>query len=86
MKLTLNAVSPAYNADKIKAAVLLYHGKQDERVPIEQSELMMKNLDKAGVKYEWMELTDEAHGYYDETNRAKTFTWLLQFFDKHIGK
>ena len=77
--------SPAYNADKIKAAVLLYHGKQDNRAPIEHAEAMIAGMDKAGVNYEWMEFTDEAHGYDDQQNRVKIFKRLLSFFDKHIG-
>lgn len=31
----LQSRSPAYNADKIKAEVLLIHGARDERAPIE---------------------------------------------------
>lgn len=48
----LQARSPAYNADKIKAAVLLIHGARDERAPIEQVESMQKALKQAGFPYQ----------------------------------
>ncbi|MDH5435106.1 MAG: prolyl oligopeptidase family serine peptidase, partial [Gammaproteobacteria bacterium] len=55
----LQQFSPANNASKIKADVLLIHGKQDERVPIEHAQMMMSSLDKANKKYEWLEVSDE---------------------------
>jgi dipeptidyl aminopeptidase/acylaminoacyl peptidase len=35
---TLKAMSPSYNVDKLKAKLLLIHGGDDERAPIEQFE------------------------------------------------
>ena len=51
--------SPAENADKIKAPVLMFHGVLDGNVPIEQSRRMAASLDRAGVRHErvtWDEL------------------------------
>ena len=81
----LQARSPAYNAEKIKAAIMIIHGNQDERVPIEQAEALMKALDKANKPYEYLRLADEAHAYAGEENRVKVFTQLLAFLKKHIG-
>jgi len=82
----LQSRSPAYNADKIKAAVLLIHGAKDERAPIEQAESMQKALKQAGVAYQWLEISNEAHGYYDEQNRLAVYTKVLAFLDANIGK
>ena len=77
--------SPAYNVDKIKADLLLIHGARDERAPIEQAESLMSALDKIDKLYEWLELSNEGHGYYDEKNRVKVYSKVLEFLDKNIG-
>ena len=82
----LQSRSPAYNADKIKAEVLLIHGVRDERAPIEQAESLQKALKQAGVPYQWLEIGNEAHGYYDEQNRLTVYRKVLAFLDANIGK
>lgn len=78
--------SPAYNADKIKADILLIHGARDERAPIEQAESLRRALKQAGVAYQWLEMGNEAHGYYDEQNRLRVYGKVLAFLDENIGK
>jgi dipeptidyl aminopeptidase/acylaminoacyl peptidase len=82
----LQSRSPAYNANKIKAEVLLIHGARDERAPIEQAESLQKALKQAGVPYQWLEIGNEAHGYYDEQNRLTVYSKVLAFLDANIGK
>jgi len=82
----LQSRSPAYNADKIKAAVLLIHGARDERAPIEQAESLQRALNQAGVEYQWLEISNEAHGYYDEQNRLTVYNKVLAFLEANIGE
>ncbi len=77
--------SPAYNADKIKAAVLLIHGKLDERVPIEHAYRMRDALEKVGKPTRLITEGGEGHGFFAEDNRAHLYRELLDFFDDHIG-
>lgn len=77
--------SPLYNAGKIKANILLIHGSKDQRAPIEQAESMMLAFDKIGKKYQWLKMSDEAHGYYDEKNRITVYSTILKFLDENIG-
>ncbi|MET1254346.1 alpha/beta hydrolase family protein [Aliikangiella maris] len=79
------ARSPVYNVDKIKANILLIHGKQDERVPIEQAEALMDALDDIDKKYEWLKLVNEGHGYYDVKSRIKVYRKIIDFLDRNIG-
>lgn len=78
--------SPAYNVDKIKAAIFLVHGAKDERVPIEQAEFLMKQLDERGYDYELMVKEKEGHGFYKEEHRLELYERMLRFIEKHIGK
>ena len=62
----LKAKSPALQANKIKAPVLLIHGDEDEVVPIEQSELMFEALEDTGNYVRMITLKETGHNplYY----------------------
>ncbi len=77
--------SPVYNADKIKTAVLLLHGKDDERAPFEHALRMRAASRKAGNPPEWISEWGEGHGFFNEKNRADAYEAILKFFAKHLG-
>lgn len=77
--------SPVFNVAKITADILLIHGTQDERAPIEQVESLKQAFDVIGKKYQWLEIPFEGHGYYDEDNRLKVYTKILEFLEHSIG-
>ena len=81
----LRARSPSHNADKIKAATMLIHGKLDERAPYAHAVAMRKALTAAGNPPEWLIENREGHGFRDHDNRVAMYTKLLDFFDEHIG-
>lgn len=78
--------SPVYNVSRIKANVLLIHGEKDERAPIEQVEALKDAFDDIDKQYEWLLLSDEAHGYYDEKNRVRIAKKILGFLKENIGE
>lgn len=77
--------SPSYNVDKIKANILLIHGKQDNRAPIEQVESLMSAMDKHNKNYQYLEISDEGHGYRVPKNKALVFKTILSFLEDSIG-
>ncbi len=81
----LRSRSPAYNVGAIEADILIIHGARDDRAPIEQAQSLRKALDDAGKPYEWLEIGNEAHGYYDEANRLAVYSKVLQFLHSNIG-
>jgi len=80
----MTAFSPVFNVDKLKAPVLLIHGEEDPRAPIEQAEELRDALEKKGHPYEWVVMEDEGHGFYNEKNREDMYKVLLTFLDKHL--
>jgi dienelactone hydrolase len=79
--------SPLYGVDRLKAAVMLVHGRKDMRVPIRNLNLMVDALEDAGKPPEAVIIEDkEAHGFRDLGNQVELYTQMLAFFDKHIGK
>ncbi|NQZ13123.1 MAG: prolyl oligopeptidase family serine peptidase, partial [Algicola sp.] len=65
--------SPVYNVDKIKAKVLLIHGAHDKRAPMVQVNSLKAAFDAINKSYQWLPLDDEAHGYFDESNRMLVY-------------
>ncbi len=76
--------SPVTQAGAIKAAVMLAHGGEDERVPLAHAEAMKSALEKAGKPVEWLLKPNEAHGFYRQAHRAELNQRMLDFLARHL--
>lgn len=76
--------SPAKNADKIKADVLLVMGAQDIRVPIVHGTAMRDALQRAGKPVEYVVYNDEAHGFNKHENVVDFYTRVEKFLEKNL--
>jgi dipeptidyl aminopeptidase/acylaminoacyl peptidase len=81
----MKAWSPAHNAGKFTAPVLLVHGKEDEVVPSEQSRLMQKALKSAGKPVEFVELKSEGHNFASPSGRLTLLKEIQKFLAQHLG-
>jgi pimeloyl-ACP methyl ester carboxylesterase len=79
----LRTISPALLADKADAPILLIHGKDDTRVPIEQSEEMAAALKRAGKTYEYVVLPHEDHFLSRDVTRLAMLKAALNFVEKY---
>lgn len=80
------AQSPAYNVDKIKAAVALVHGGKDVRVPIANMHLLIEKMAEVGKKPEFVMVEPkEPHGFQQPEHNIALYEKLIAFFDRHIG-
>jgi acetyl esterase/lipase len=82
----LNEFSPINHADKIKANVLLIHGKKDSRVPVINAETMLQKLQNAGKEVPYLLFSNSGHGVYDPQGRNTLYNGVLEFLDKNIGE
>ena len=78
--------SPAKNADKIKAAVLLAMGHEDQRVPRIHGDIMRTAMETAGKPIEYVVYEGEAHGFNKEQNVVDFYSRVEKFLAKHLGK
>lgn len=80
----LRSRSPVFNAAQIEIPVLLIHGKEDSRVDFKQSKAMKAALKANRREFEWMALSREGHGVYDEETRREVYERVLGFLDRHL--
>lgn len=80
------AQSPLYGIERLKAPLMLVHGRKDVRVPIKNMDDLIVAMKKVGKAPEEVVVEDkEAHGFRDVKNNVRLYTKMLAFFDKHIG-
>jgi dipeptidyl aminopeptidase/acylaminoacyl peptidase len=81
----LEAASPAHHVERVQAAVLLIHGRDDAVVPIGQSRGMERALRAAGKTVQFVELEGEDHWLSDAPTRLQTLLALEAFLAQHLG-
>ncbi len=80
------AQSPAYNLDTLRAAVMLVHGAQDQRVPISQMNYLVRKMREQGIAPEDTVVERrEGHGFYDVDNNVNLYTRIFRFLDRHTA-
>jgi len=80
----LASVSPALNADKIKAPLFIAQGANDPRVNKDESDQMVDALKKRGVTVEYMVKDNEGHGFHNEENRFDFYRAMEKFLGEHL--
>ncbi|WP_298441281.1 S9 family peptidase [uncultured Ferrimonas sp.] len=83
-KAQLRKFSPVHNVDKLKASLLLMHGEEDERAPVEHVEALMKALDKRHYPYQYLEMDKEGHGLADPATRKAYYEKMVNFLDDNL--
>jgi dipeptidyl aminopeptidase/acylaminoacyl peptidase len=83
---TRDKFSPTMQADKIKAAIFLIHGRDDKQAHFQNYELMAKKLKSIGKPFKSMVKRDEEHGFYNRENVYELYVELDSFLSEHIGK
>jgi acetyl esterase/lipase len=74
-------VSPISHVTKDSAPALLIHGDKDTLVPIQQSEVMVEKLKKAGVAAKLIVKKDAGHGWL---TMGKDQLQCIDWFDKYL--
>ena len=80
----LAEASPLRRVAEIKIPVLLAHGREDRRVPIEHARQFVDAARKAGVDLEFIDYADEGHGFFHEQNQADYYRHLEAFLAKSL--
>ncbi|GAA4281944.1 S9 family peptidase [Gaetbulibacter aestuarii] len=81
MRAFLDSISPSNNVNKIKVPVMIIQGKNDPRVPVEQSRLMIDKLKENGNVVWYMEASNEGHNTENLWNSIYTKSAEFEFID-----
>jgi len=79
------ATSPLKQAARIKRPLLLAHGSEDHRVPVQHFRKMRSALQDAKAGAEFVEYDGEGHGWSTLKTRLDFWGRVEKFLDKHIG-
>ncbi|TSA23555.1 MAG: S9 family peptidase [Bacteroidetes bacterium] len=76
--------SPALNADKIVAPLLIAQGANDPRVNKAESDQMVEALKARGITVEYLVKDNEGHGFRNEENRFDFYRAMEKFLGEHM--
>jgi dipeptidyl aminopeptidase/acylaminoacyl peptidase len=86
MREFLHKISPNTNADKIRKPLFVVQGKNDPRVPVTESEQMVKAIrDNGGVVW-YLMAKDEGHGFAKKRNADFQFLSTILFLQEFLVK
>lgn len=81
----LESVSPLNYIDRIRAPLMVIHGANDPRVPVEEAEQIVSTLRSRGRDVEYLRYEDEGHGLAKAKNRADAWPKVVGFFRRYLA-
>jgi dipeptidyl aminopeptidase/acylaminoacyl peptidase len=77
-------ISPIHHVDQIRCPMMVIHGANDPRVPIEEAEQIVAALKKRGIPVEYLRYEDEGHGLARLKNRLDAYPKMAAFLDRYL--
>src|SRR5256886_7508158 len=81
----LESISPLNFVDRIRAPLMVIHGANDPRVPVEEAEQVVATLRSRGRAVDYLRYPDEGHGLAKAKNRADAWPKVVAFFEKYLA-
>jgi dipeptidyl aminopeptidase/acylaminoacyl peptidase len=86
MKEVFERIDPLNHADRITAALLVAHGKNDPRVPFSEAVQIAEKVRGQGREVWTVYADNEGHGFAKKANRDYLTAVIALFLQKHLGK
>ncbi len=80
----LRSISPLYQAERIRAPLLVIHGANDPRVPINQAEQLVARLRGRGAAVQYLRFDNEGHGLARLENQLVAYQAIADFLDRTL--
>ncbi len=84
MREFLESISPNNNIEKINVPILVVQGENDPRVPVTESEQVVKSLEEKEKTVWYMNALNEGHGFRKKENRDIYEQTVILFFEKYL--
>lgn len=76
--------SPLFHAHKIKDAVIVFQGEDDNVVPKNQSDTIVAALRRGGVPHEYIVYEGEGHGFRKPETKIDFYNKTLKFLKEYV--
>jgi dipeptidyl aminopeptidase/acylaminoacyl peptidase len=80
----LHDISPINHIEKIAAPLLVIHGANDPRVPLNEAQQLVAALDERGVPTQLLVFDDEGHGLVKLKNKLVAYPVIVEFLNEHL--
>jgi dipeptidyl aminopeptidase/acylaminoacyl peptidase len=80
----LENIAPVNHIDNIKAPLMVIQGANDPRVPLSESEQMVKIMKEKGKPVEFIVFPDEGHGIVRLKNKRVAYPAIVEFLERHL--
>lgn len=84
MRAHLEKISPLNQAHRIRVPLMVVQGRNDPRVPLGESEQMVKAVRANGQTCAYLMAKDEGHGFAKKPNADFQFLATVQFLREHL--
>ena len=84
MRAFLEKIAPMNNVEKIRKPMMVVAGKNDPRVPVNESDQIVAALKRNGTPVWYMVAKDEGHGYQKKANGDFEFYATVAFLQKYL--
>ncbi len=84
MREFLDRISPSNNAHKITAPLFVAQGQNDPRVPVTESEQIVRAVRESGYDVWYMNALNEGHGFRKKENSDLYRSIVVLFFEKYL--
>ena len=84
VRAVLDKISPLANAGKIRAPLLVVHGKNDPRVPVSEAKQIVQKVRANGTPVWYLEADNEGHGFARKANADYYFYSMVAFIERHL--
>ena len=78
----LNDRSPVNHADLATGPLLMVHGENDNRVPVDQSRKMAAAMERAGKQCTYIEIPGQGHGWSGIKENLRYYREVFNFLEK----
>ena len=82
----LVSISPLHKAHRIVAPLMVIHGANDPRVPVEEAEQIVAAVQERQGVVEYLRYEDEGHGLVKLKNRVDAYPRVVAFLDRFVRK
>lgn len=77
-------ISPIHHVDRIRAPLIVIHGDNDPRVPVNETEQIVEALSSRGIPVELIRFPDEGHGVAKLKNKLVAYPAIGDFLDRYL--